>query len=99
MPPRTLVPPAKRRKRSTALVEDDVEAAEAVTHEEVAHITRSGARRTKKVLVPLIPVIDQQQKPRVHQNDPIDFEGNYEIPDHGDNPLPKTSKVDTVIAV
>jgi hypothetical protein len=99
MPPPTLAPPAKRRKRSTALVEDDVEAAEAVTHEEVTYITRSGTRRTKKVLVPLVPVVNKQQKPPVHQNDPIYFQSNYEIPEHEDNPLPKAHKVDTVIAV
>ena len=96
----TLAPPAKRRKRSTALVEDDVEAAAAVTHETVSHVTRSGTKRTKTVLVPLVPVIDKPENPSraaVPHDNYIDFQGNYEIPDYEHNPLPKTNKVDTVI--
>ena len=99
MPPQTLAPPAKRQKRLTALVEDDVKAAEAVTHEKVTHTTRSGTRRTKNVLVPLVPVVDKQEKASQPTVEPIKYHDNYEIPDHEPNPLPKKSKVDTVIAL
>jgi len=95
----TLVPAATQRKRSTALVEDDVEAAEAVTHEKITHTTRSGKTRVKTVFVPLVPVVEQEKPFRapVHQEDPIDFQANYKIPDQEQNPLPKTGKVDIVI--
>jgi hypothetical protein len=68
--------PAKRRKRSTVLVEDDVEAAEAVTHETVTEISRSGAAKVKNVLVPLVPVIENHEKTRFdasHHIDPLYF--------------------------
>ena len=98
MPPPALAPPTKRRKRSTALVEDDVEAAEAVTHTKITHITRSGTRRTKTVLVPLVPLVEKEEKP---SRAPIDeIENNYEMPDLGEaDPPPKSSKVDAIISV
>jgi hypothetical protein len=68
--------PAKRRKRSMVLVEDDVEAAEAVTHETVTEISRSGAAKVKNVLVPLVPVIENHEKTRFdasHHIDPLYF--------------------------
>jgi hypothetical protein len=75
--------PAKRRKRSTVLVEDDVEAAEAVTHETVTEISRSGATRVKNVLVPLVPIIENDEKTRFdasHHIDPLYF-GSSDIAD------------------
>ena len=98
MPPPALAPPTKCRKRSTALVEDDVEAAEAVTHMKITHIMRSGTRQTKTVLVPLVLLIDEEEKP---SRAPInEIQNNYEMPDLGEaDPPPKTSKVDAMISV
>ena len=50
--------PTTRWKKTTLLVEDDIEAAEAITHERVMTVTRSGKTKTKNILVPLIPVVE-----------------------------------------
>ena len=98
MPPPALAPPTKCHKRSTALVEDNIEAAEAVTHTKITHITRSGTRRTKTVLVPLVPLVEKEEKPSRASIDAIP--NNYKMPDLGKaNPPPKTSKVDAMISV
>ena len=62
MPPQILAPPAKQQKGLTALVKDDVKAAEAATYEKVTHTMRSDIRRMKNVLVPLVPVVNKQEK-------------------------------------
>jgi hypothetical protein len=88
-------PPAKRRKRSTALVEDDVDTADAITHGTVTKITRSGATKIKTVLVPLVPIVDQEDKTLsgpVHEGAEINF-SQYENADAGHNSPSKTSKV------
>ena len=81
-----------------ALVEDDVEATEAVTHTMITHITRSGTRRTKTILVPLVPLVEKEEKPSRASIDEIP--NNYEMPDLGEaNPPLKMSKVDAMISV
>jgi hypothetical protein len=79
-------PPAKQCKKLTALVEGDVEATEAVTHETVIKITRSGATKRKTVLVPLVPITEpagntSMAADDLAADDPIEFEGNYENAD------------------
>ena len=89
-------PPTKRRKRSTALVEDDLEAAEAVTHEKVTRITRSGVTKVKNVLVPLVPVVEQDEngsKHSIHPHASIDFGSYYENTSQNNNCPLKASKV------
>lgn len=84
--------PAKRRKRSTALVEDDVEAADAITHEKVTKISRSGTTKSKTIVVPLIPVVEQLEHisgASVHQDVP----GDYQMPDHEERSPPQKGKV------
>ena len=79
-------------------MEDDVEAAEAVTHMKITHIMRSGTRQTKTVWVPLVPLIEKEEKPSKASIDEIP--NNYEMPDLGEaDPPPKTSKVDAMISV
>ncbi|KAF8157947.1 hypothetical protein B0H34DRAFT_858828 [Crassisporium funariophilum] len=78
--------PKKRSKKSTALVEGDLDGAEAFTHVTVTTITRSGATITKEVLVPLVPVIEERDNTPFHAEEPIDFAGHsqnidYEQPD------------------
>ena len=90
-----LAPPAKRRKRSTALVEDGIDAADAITHETVTRITRSGATKIETVLVPLIPISDKEERTLrgpVHEGNTLDFM-QYENADAGQNSPSKTSKV------
>jgi hypothetical protein len=93
---RISAPPNKRRKRSTALVEDDLEAAEAVTHEKVTRITRSGATKIKNVLVPLVPVVEQDKNATrvpIHPHGSIDFGSYFEDANHNNNCPPRASKV------
>ena len=64
--------PTKRRKRSTALVEGDVDAANAVTHETVTKPKKSGGMKTQTRLIPLVPVIKEEQntnKESIHEDD------------------------------
>ena len=93
----TLAPPAKQYKRSTALIEDDLEATEAVTHEKVTKITRLGATKIKNVLVSLLPVIEQKEnvfRGPDHHNDQMGSGEYHETPSHEhDLPL-KTSKIE-----
>lgn len=92
-------PPAKRRKRNTALVEGSVEAARAVTHENVTTITRSGAMKTKSVLVPLVPRVKQgatTSRDASHQADSSHFEDNNDNPIREDHVPPRANKVEYV---
>ena len=89
-------PPTKRRKRSTALIEDDLEAAEAVTHEKVTRTTRSGATRTKNIVVPLVPVVEQDKnasRDSTHPKGSIEFGSYFEGADQDTNCPPRASKV------
>ena len=80
-------------------MEDDIEAAEAVTHTKITNIMRSGTRKTKTVLVPLVPLVKEEKPPRV-PIDPHGIQNNYEMPDPSEaNPPPKTNKVDAVISI
>jgi hypothetical protein len=93
---RISAPPNKRRKRSTALVEDDLEAAEAVTHGKVTKITRSGATKIKNVLVPLVPLVEQDDnasRAPIHPHGSIDFGSYDEGADQNNNCPPRASKV------
>ena len=70
MPPS--VCPTKQCKRSTALVEGDVDVAYAITHETVTKPKKSGGMKTQTILIPLIPVIKEEQntiKESIHEND------------------------------
>jgi hypothetical protein len=105
-PPLTMslrsLPPAKRRKRSTALVEDDDEAAEAVTHEKVKKITRSGVTKIQTLLVPLVPVLEERENAAEvpAQQEDFNYFGSYnENPNLEHNTPPKTSKVKIAIAL
>ena len=73
--------PTKRQKKSTLLVEDDIEAADAVIHERVTTVTKSGKTKTKNILVPPIPVIEQPDSTyggQGIQSDQVDCEGSYD---------------------
>ena len=88
--------PTKRRKKSTLLVEDNVEASEAVTHQRIMMVTKSGTTKTKNILVPLIPVVETSASRYGGQdirNDPVDCEGNYNHPDVEHNFSQHKSKV------
>ena len=97
-----LAPHAKRHKRSKLLVENDMEAAEAVTHEMVTRITRSGAAKRKTVLVPLVPQIEHEERNAMDPSHMVDFGGmdcNADADadaDAGHRSLLKTSKVDMI---
>ena len=95
-----LAPPAKRRKQFKLLVEDDMEAAEAVTHETVTRITRSGAAKRKTVLVPLVPRIEHKERNAMDPSHMVGFGGMDckadADADAGHCSLPKTSKVDMI---
>ena len=102
-----LAPLAKRRKRSKPLVEDDIEAAEAVTHETVTQITRSCAAKKKTILVPLVPLIELEEHEAsspLHPGDRTAFGGmchNANADADADThwlPL-KTSKVDIIVDI
>ena len=91
-------PSVKQRKRSTVLIEDDLDAAEAVTHENVTKRTRSGAVKTKTVLVPLVPVTEKQDgvlRGTVHLDNDFYFGDDYQNEsDYQQNyPIHKASKV------
>ena len=69
--------PTKRCKRSTALVEGDVDAANAVTHETVTKPKKSGRMKTQTILIPLVPVIKEEQntnKKSIHEDDTLIIE-------------------------
>lgn len=99
----TSAPPAKRRKR-TALAEDDVDAAEAGTHITVTRITRAGTKKTKRVVVPLVPDVNHKtstskapdlctSRAPDPQADSQDFGGDDHNADAEGMSPPKTSKV------
>ena len=103
-----LAPPTKRRKRSKPLVEDDIEAAEAVTHETVTKITRSGAAKKQTILVPLVPLTEHEEHEASslpHPHDRMDLGGGYvnadadADADAGHGFAAKPSKVDINVAV
>ena len=81
-------------------MEDDFDAAEAVTHEKVTKVTRSGAKKIKNVLVPLVPVLaTQENEPGVSipQSDCIDLGGAYENPDLERTSQRKKGKVKEIV--
>jgi hypothetical protein len=47
-------PSAKRPRKTKPLVENDLLAAEGVTHENLTYTTKTGVSKTKRVLVPLV---------------------------------------------
>ena len=70
MPPSTC--PTKQCKRSTALVEGYVDAANAVTHDTVTKPKKSGRMKTQTILIPLVPVIKEEQntnKESIHEDE------------------------------
>lgn len=77
-------PPVKlKRKRKGTLLEDDIFAADAVTHETVNVRKKDGTTRKKSVLVPLVPVTtkdstSQIQSPQHHQS--WEQAEEYEVP-------------------
>jgi hypothetical protein len=88
--------PAKRRRKNTALVEGDLDAAEAVTHEKVTTITPSGATEIRNVLVPLVPIIEERQNYADGQGDhAMDYE-NREYEEDGPR---RTRRVRDLIAI
>ena len=75
MPPS--ICPIKQHKRSTALVEGNVDAANAITHETVTKSKKSGRMKTQTILIPLVPVIEEEQntnKESIHEDDPFVIE-------------------------
>ena len=75
-----------------------MEAAEAVTHETVTRITRSGAAKRKTVLVPLVPQIEHEERNTMDPSHMVDFGGmdcNANA-NAGHRSLLKTSKVDMI---
>lgn len=91
----TSIPPTKRRKRSSALVEDDLNAAEAVTHAQVTKTTKSGVTKTKTVLVPLVPIAEKGSTSAVDvdTNQPFDLGEFYQNTGHEISSMPRYGKV------
>lgn len=91
----TSIPPSKRRKRSSALVEDDLDAAEAVTHARITKTTKSGVTKTKTVLVPLVPIAEKGSTSAVNvdTNQSLDLGEFYQNTGHEDSSLPRSGKV------
>lgn len=85
-PPNVL---AKQRRKTKPLKEDDAKVAEAVTHERITFTTRSGATKTKRVLVPLVAKTkDNDTQLDVETHDPMDFDERYQTPGHNDHYQP-----------
>lgn len=74
----TIMLPSKQCKTS-ALVEDNVDTAEAVTHETITETTKSGITRIKTVLVPLVPIVEKElmRGDHVESNDGADYQQQY----------------------
>lgn len=91
----TSIPPSKRRKRSSALVEDDLDAAEAVTHAHITTTTKSGVTKTKTVLVPLVPIPEKGSTSAVNvdTNQSLDLGEFNQNTGHEDSSLPRYGKV------
>ena len=92
-------PLVKRCKRSTVLIEDDLDAAEAITHENITKRTRLSAVQTKTVLVPLVQVTENQDgvlRGMVHLDNDFYFGDDYQNEsDYQQNyPVHKASKIE-----
>lgn len=62
----------KKRKRTTMWLDEDVDAAEMITYEEVEVIGKGGRRTTKRVAVPLFPAQIAQGMPSDSSHHPVD---------------------------
>jgi len=95
----TTMPRNKRTKRDI-LLETDVDAADAVTYEDVTYTTKGGKTKTKRVKVDLNPRVHHPTPPVQEPQEPEaplanDFEMGGPEPDVVQVPEPKRRKVRT----
>jgi hypothetical protein len=87
--------PRKRSRRSTALHEDDDEAVDTATHEEIEVVDKAGRVRIKRVLVPLRLIPEKRPTPPPFLPNPtIEPDGHeYHRDEHFPSVPQKSNKV------